>query len=378
MKTERWARTTSRDCWKTRCTSNGDPKTQAPPPPRTYRVLHLVGWNIIGIVFVLILGEIALHWLGIEFTIIQTKIQFGAPDPVVLHSQHSVDRHLLWVPNGYSAKVAAWKGRQPTIVFLGDSCTEWGKYPEFLASIMRGRSTKRDFTYVKVGGIGWSSYQGLRQLERDVVPMRPRAVTIYYGWNDHWTNFGLEDKLIGEIYRKHPPLLLELSSRLRMASLVNHAIFAFRYPISKQHSKGSVRVSLSDFSANLRRMISIARDNDILPILLTAPSSHRKGKEPRYLTERRLNDLSDLIPLHQQYVQAVRDIAAQHQAPLIDLYAAFNRLPQEELDGSFQQDGIHLTRKGDEKIAGIIQAYFVDTGLYGRLMELQPEREGVI
>ena len=343
-----------------------------------FRGARLVGYNILGVLMVLILGEIALHWLGIEFTIIQTKIQFGAPDPVVLHSQHSVDRHLLWVPNGYSAKVAAWKGRQPTIVFLGDSCTELGKYPEFLASIMRGRSTKRDFTYVKVGVVGWSSYQGLRQLERDVVPMRPRAVTIYYGWNDHWTNFGLEDKIIGEIYRKHPPLLLELSSRLRMASLVNHAIFAFRYPISKQHSKGSVRVSLSDFSANLRQMIQIARDNDIVPILLTAPASHRKGKEPHSLTERWLNDLSDLVPLHQQYVQAVRDVAAQYHAPLIYLYAEFNTYPKEELDESFDPDGIHLTKKGNEKIAEIISAYFVDTGLYGRLMELQPEREGVI
>lgn len=340
-----------------------------PPPPRTYRVLHLVGWNIIGIVFVLILGEIALRLAGIEYALYPTKIQFGWPAPVVLHSRYTVDRHLLWVPNGYSAKVAAWKGRQPTIVFLGDSCTEWGKYPEFLASIMRGRSTKRDFTYVKVGGVGWSSYQGLRQLERDVVPMRPRAVTIYYGWNDHWTNYGLEDKRIGEIYRKHPPLLLEWSSRIRMVSFVNQTIFNVRYPISKQHSKGSVRVSLSDFSANLRRMIQIARDNDILPILLTAPSSHRKGKEPRYLTERWLNDLSDLIPLHQQYVQAVRDVAAQYHAPLIDLYAQFNRLPKEERDKSFKKDGIHLKREGDEKIAEMIYLYLVQTGLLGRIMD---------
>ena len=124
-------------------------------------------------------------------------------------------------------------------------------------------------------------------------------------------------------------------------------------------------------------MIQIARDNDIVPILLTAPSSHRKGKEPRNLTERWLNDLSDLIPLHQEYVQAVRDVSTQHHAPLIDLYTEFNRLPQqEELRRFFSKDGIHLTRKGDEKIAEIIYTYFVDTGLYGRLMELQPEREG--
>lgn len=76
-----------------------------------------------------------------------------------------------------------------------------------------------------------------------------------------------------------------------------------------------------------------------------APSSHRTGKEPRGLAERWLNDLSDLIPLHQQYVRAVLDVVAQHQAPLVDLYTEFNRLPQEDLARSFHKDGIHLTGK---------------------------------
>ena len=347
-------------------------ETQA---PRTRRVLHVVGWNIIGIVFVLILGEIGLRLAGREFAMYPTQIQFGWPTPVRFPSLFTVDRQLLWVPKRYDAWVAAWKDRRPTIVFMGDSCTQGAEYPKFLASLIEERNSQREFTYVTVGVGGWSSYQGLRQLERDVVPMKPRAVTIYYGWNDHWVNYGLEDKMIGEIYRKHPSLLLEYSSRIRMVSFVNQTIFAFRYPL--RADKGSVRVSLSDFSANLRRMIQIALDNDVIPILLTAPSSHRKGKEPRYLTERWLNDLSDLIPLHQQYVQAVRDVAAQHQAPLIDLYAAFNRLPQEDLDRFFRRDGIHLTKQGEEKLAEMMYAYLVDSGLYGRMMELQPDEKAI-
>ena len=34
----------------------------------------MVGWNIIGIVFVLILGEMALRLAGIEFILHSTKI----------------------------------------------------------------------------------------------------------------------------------------------------------------------------------------------------------------------------------------------------------------------------------------------------------------
>ena len=335
---------------------------------RASRAARLAGFNILGVLCVFILGEIGLRLAGREFVLYPTQIQVGWPTPVRLASLFTVDRQLLWVPRRYHAWVAAWKDRQPTIVFMGDSCTQGAEYPEFLAQLIEEHTPERDFTYVTVGVGGWSSYQGLRQLQRDVVPMRPRAVTIYYGWNDHWINYGLEDKLIGEIYRKHPPLLLEWSSRIRMVSFVNQIIFNVRHPISKQHGKGSVRVSLSDFSANLRQMIQIARDNDIVPILLTAPASHRKGKEPRHLAER-LNGLSDLIPLHQQYVQAVRDVAAQHQAPLIDLYAAFNRLPQEDLDRSFYRDGIHLREEGNKKIAEMIYSNLLQTGLLGRIMD---------
>ena len=327
------------------------------------RTLGLVGWNILGVMLALLLGEVALRLVGAEF----------AWHPVGGYSGYPVDRQLLWVPNGYSARVAAWVGRQPTVVFMGDSCTESGQYPEFLASLIEDHSPERNFTWVKVGVTGWSSYQGLRQLERDVVPMRPRIVIISYGWNDHWMNYGIEDKMIGEIYRKHPPMLLELSSDIRMATLINQAIFALRSPTPEQQNKSPVRVSLSDFSANLRQMVLVARDDGVIPILLTAPSAHRKGKEPRYLLKGWLNDLDDLIPLHQQYVQAVRNVASQQQAPLIDLYSEFNRLPQKDLDKLFKRDGIHLRKKGDEKIAEMIYAYLVSTGLYGHMMQFQPE-----
>jgi len=67
----------------------------------------------------------------------------------------------------------------------------------------------------------------------------------------------------------------------------------------------------------------------ITPILLTAPSSHKKGEEPAYLTDRWLNDLNKLVPLHQKYVQAIRDIASRERVLLIDLYAEFGRLLRE-------------------------------------------------
>ena len=212
----------------------------------------MVGWNILGIVLALILGEATLRWISIEFALYPSKVQFGWPNPVQLHNKFVVDSQLFWVPKNYSAKVAHYEGRQPMIVFMGDSCTHPNAYPRFLKSVITDRNPEIAFTFVTVGVGGWSSYQGLRQLERDVIPMKPRAGTIYYGWNDHWTHYGLEDKMTGEVYRKHPSLLLELSPNIRMATLINNLIFAFKFPLLNS-TRGPVRVSLSDFSANLRR-----------------------------------------------------------------------------------------------------------------------------
>ncbi len=153
---------------------------------------------IFSLLFAVISGEISLRLIGFEFALYPTKIQFGWPDPVTLKDLYHFDSQLLWVPKNYSARVADWRGKRPTVVFMGDSNTEFGRYDEFLKSIIYEQNPNSAFTFVNVGVAGWSSYQGLQQLQRDVLPMRPRYVTIDYGWNDHWTSFGIEDKEMGK------------------------------------------------------------------------------------------------------------------------------------------------------------------------------------
>ena len=318
--------------------------------------------------FAVILGEITLRLIGFEFALYPTKVQFGWPDPVTLRNLYHFDSELLWVPKDYSTRVANWKGKRPTVVFMGDSNTEFGRYDEFLKSIIYEQNPNSAFTFANVGVAGWSSYQGLQQLKRDVLPMRPRFVTIYYGWNDHWTSFGIEDKDIGKFNLEHPTLLLEVFSNVRVVQLFNKAIFVFKRSTTKQDEQEPKRVSPADFNSNLFQMVQIARDNGIIPVLLTAPSSHKKGEEPGYLAERWLNDLNELVPLHKKYVQAVRDISAKEDVPLIDLFAEFERLPQEDIIEFFQKDGIHLTSEGNRKIAEFIYDYFVRNDLHNRLV----------
>jgi lysophospholipase L1-like esterase len=118
-------------------------------------------------------------------------------------------------------------------------------------------------------------------------------------------------------------------------------------------------VPADKFRANMTQMVRVAKEAGIVAVLLTAPSSHQIGKEPSYLAERFLHDLSQLVPLHQQYVSIVREVAAQEEAPLCDLARRFEALPPAEVkDTYFKADGIHATPAGGEKIAQFLAECF--------------------
>ena len=325
-------------------------------PKPTRRAMRLIGCNLLTAAVLLIAIELGLRLVDYEFGLAPPRVEFGWPNPDQMKS-FVVDPEVLWVTREYPSRVAAARGMHPSMVFMGDSCKQIGRYDEELRSIITARDPDSFFTFVNVGVIGWSSWSGLQQLQRDVLPMRPKAVTIYYGWNDHWENFGLQDK--------HAGRFIDEPSGLRTAQLADRAVFASMQLFA---DPGPYRVSLADFRANLRRMVRIARENDIVPILLTAPTSHRRGREPRRLALRWLTDLEDLVPLHRRYVQAVRDVAAEEDAPLVDLHEEFNRLPRRDLERFFHGDGIHLRPEGYRKMAELIDRRLVQVNLYQQIL----------
>lgn len=318
--------------------------------------MRLIGYNLLTAAVLLISIELGLRLVGFEFALAPPQVEFGWPEPVVMDNSFVVDPEVLWTQPEYPAFVRAARDWHPSVVFMGDSCTDYGRYQDELRSVVTIRDPHARFTFMNVGVGGWSSYSGLRQLQRDVLPMRPKAVTLYFGWNDHWKNFGVEDKNAGQFMNE--------PSGFRIGRLVEKTNFA-----SMQRFEGSpYRVSLADFDANLRQMVRIAQAEGIIPILLTAPTSHRRGQEPAYLARRWMIDLEDLVPLHQQYVQVVREVAAEENAPLVDLHEKFSQLPRRDLEQLFIADGIHLTSEGDRKIAEFIDEHLVGAGLYRQII----------
>lgn len=330
-------------------------------------------WNLIlllaAMAVALVICEVALRLIGFEYTLYPTRVQFGSPDPVTMEERYTADRELLWVQKDYGDKVENWREQHPSVAFMGCSCTEFADYDRHLRQLTADELPGGRLHFVNLGVVGWSSYNGLRQLERDVLPMKPAVVTILFGWNDHWVSFGIEDKAIGEMNVKHSLMAVTLS-RSRLVQLFNK--FYVQVVIFKEDERRPERVALPDFKANLEGMVRLAREGGAVPVLITAPSGHTEGQEPEYLKERWLNELSELVPLHRRYAEAVRDVAREQGAVLVDLAAEFDKLPEAVVKQQyFVKDGIHLNTYGNRAAAEIILRVFREEGL----MELISENE---
>lgn len=336
----------------------------APEPPKhsTARIGVIVA--IASLLTSLALIEVGLRVAGFSYRLYPEKIEFGWPNPTMLQDRYQPDNDLLWVPKDYGTRVAEMKISPPAIIFMGDSCTEFGTYDQFFNQHALEAGVP-SFRSEKLGVGGWSSYQGLQQLRRDISEIKPKIVTVYFGWNDHWMGFGIEDRQIAHL---RSPLFTVLEHS-RLTQLAVKAALSWS---GNTHKTIPIRVPIDDFRSNMKDIVESARSAGITPVLLTAPSSHRVGKEPEYLRNRHLKDLSKLVPLHRQYVDAVREVAAQTQAPLCDLFADFEALDDPALIKKyFNRDGIHLTKgpgEGYDKLAQFLVACFQRENLFERIV----------
>ena len=268
--------------------------------------------------------------------------------------EYRLDRDLLWRPvpasgvtNSEGFLGPEWSGpkSKPRLATLGDSCTVAGEtpYPERLRALLPGWE-------VWNAGVGsWSSYQGLRLLETRLLAHRPDVVTVYFGWNDHWSAWSVPDKeFSADLDRRWRRMKLVESSRVLQG--LSFAVDKAAGPAGPRRG-APPRVSLEDYGSNLRRIVALCRASGARPILLTAPSS-LKPEHPvaRALVEESLNfdDAARLPATHEAYNAVVRAVAAETGAGLVDLAEAFAGAPE------LFTDGIHLSAAGHALAARLI------------------------
>ena len=305
------------------------------------RVAHRAVSVVLGLAAGLACGEIALRLVGFSFRT-YPSVQFGWPEPSVIRDLYDPDPDLFWVTHDYFAALENARRARPAIVFMGDSCTQFGSYPTITLARLSVREPSLA-TGIKVGVAGWSSEQGLAQLRRDIIPLHPSVVTVYYGWNDHWVALGPPDA-----EARATRVGWWLSQHMRLWQLLTQA----RLAASPAPAGRPERVGLDRYVANLETIVRLANPAGIRTVLITAPSGHERGHEPEYLARRHLRRLDELVPLHERYVGATRRAARETGAVLCDAAAAF------EVDSArtsyFEQDGIHLTKPGNNALADLL------------------------
>jgi len=306
----------------------------------------------------LALSEIALRLAGFSYHLRPEQVQFGWPKTLAsLGGEYRADPDLLWVHSDYDQRLAKARAERPVFAFLGDSCTDYSQYPAMLLALLGARHPGVAWTGVNLGTAGWTTFQGLRQLRRDVLALRPRVATVYYGWNDHWIGFGLPDRDVAHLLGRTGAGWQDL----RLVQLGEKAW------VSRHRSDDNRRVPLPDFRRNLHEMVGLARSHGIEPVLITAPTSHERGHEPEYLKGVWIHRLEDVVPVHQEYVEAVRGVAGQDRAALCDLAAGFAAIPPQHRRALFLKDGIHLNHRGAERAAAMLAECLEGAGVVGKV-----------
>jgi lysophospholipase L1-like esterase len=306
--------------------------------------------------------ELALRLINYEYHLYPERIEFGFPDPETIEKWVKTDPDLFWTPLDYEEKRRSARTEGVDLIFMGCSCTQYSTYPEELAARLSRVPSAKSIRYWNAAMTGWTTYQGLQQLRRDILELKPKVVTLYFGWNDHWFGFGVEDEQVGRMNRSP----LYWGRHFRVVQLLSRAYVAF---LEGGRPDKPNRVPPEDFRRNLTTMVELARREGIEPILLTAPTSYEPGAEPAGLLLRHIRDLDELIPLHEQYVQIVRDVAAQTRTKICDLAQEFDRLrAAEDIYRYFLTDGVHLTEAGSRKVAEMLHRCFVDSGVQAHFL----------
>jgi lysophospholipase L1-like esterase len=266
--------------------------------------------------------EGGLRLAGYTHEVAAVNFRFVGPD-VLNMPEYVRDRRLFWrlKPGGPEIGVAVpgvtgatgfrgpvvLKQRTPggvRVACMGDSTTYGVGMPleqTYVALLGRAleHALQRPVEMVNAGCPGYSSYQGLRLLESDVVPLQPDVVTLLFGaWNDFTPAIGGDDEAKGSRWRM--PAWTDRfvagvrDQRLFMLVAHGHEVLLGSTPDPRfgqrrldEYLKGFAagrppegeRVPPEKFAANLRRMVAVARARGIVPVLVTPPLSQESQRE---------------------------------------------------------------------------------------------------
>jgi lysophospholipase L1-like esterase len=246
------------------------------------------------------------------------------------------------------------------IIMMGNSCTFGWKvdledtYSKRLEKLLNQDLPEPKFEVINAGMTGYSTYQGLRLLKREILKLHPDIVIISYGWNDMCASQRLDKE------QKFPPQwILDLDDFLSHSKFYSFLKFEIMTSIKSKrnsinNSKLVYRVSIEDYLNNLEQMAKIARDSGVEAIFLSTPvSSARIFLGPGKTSKPHI--------ANKYYNQALKELSKKIEVPLIDVALLFEDRGDLYDDG--REEYIHFNAKGHQVIAEAIYEYFQKEGM---------------
>lgn len=276
-----------------------------------------------------------------EFTFPIDEYNTNSPEPFLRR-----DPELFWrpQPNVVGHNSIGFYGPEFTvekpagvlrIVCLGDSCTHFGpiSYPDMLRAYLE-KVAPGKFEVINAGVIGYTSFQGKKLLETEVLAWKPDIVSVYFGWNDHWLARGLQDKQQTQVEAG----VTDGLHNVRLFQLIR----SLAGPGATSRDAG-MRVEPEDYRSNLAAIGQQCKTAGIQCFYLTAPHAFDLGVPPYLVDSGEAKNLEDLIQIHSDYNNIVREVAESGAGTLIDLDREIDQMNKPEL---FIDDHIHLSQTG--------------------------------
>jgi lysophospholipase L1-like esterase len=277
------------------------------------------------------------------------------------------------------------------VICMGDSCTMGWEvlnhqtFCHVLKELLE-KSLSITVETINAGVPGYSSFQGLHQLEKRILSLEPDVIVFSYCWNDHTfaihmhetLDVFMDENFLGQPDKDLPgptwsSKIHSSLSRLRSYKMMDFLASKLRKQERENTDHGQkhlvdvekvpVRVSLSDYKANFKRMITLSRQKGITPILMNQPSqpirsTHAFTEVAKSLNykapdEKRWSQFSRIIrnlfiTRQQEYNEALKEVAKENNVPFVDMISIFEEYKNFE---ELLIDPVHPTPKGHNIIA---------------------------
>jgi lysophospholipase L1-like esterase len=354
---------------------------------KEFSLTKKIVYSLIIVSFLLLLAEVVLRILPIDF---QTRYSYLAGKLWINKGvQQDPDLPWSWMPqpgavchihgrmdfrfNSLGYRGPVFQLEKPPgklrIVCMGDSGTMGWKVgdAQTYCALLRGLMEKKGFKAetINAGVFGYTSHQGLNQLRKRIVALRPDIITICYNWNDHAgaiRMFGSGGKPWEKGVQKPDRDLpstkrmgtLVALSHLRIFQFLENAILkaeASSAPALEDEDTISAdldskirRVPPDHYKDNLRTMIQVARANKIKPVLLTQSFNPKQGPK------RNIHRV-----IQKKYNEMIIEVAKTENVICVD------PAPSLETDATLFTSNTHPSVRGHRKIARLLANAIVNS-----------------